>query len=99
LKDYTNNSFSVLANTGTSEVGSVIFEFNGIERYRIESIAPFSLYGDAANGTEFYPVEFQLGTNTITATPYSGKYGTGYAGTPVTINFEVVNQELTFTLI
>src|SRR5690606_40985442 len=102
LDNYPQNNFSVLAHTGTVEVGSVIFDLNGEEAYHIENIAPYSLNGDYDNGTKYYPVEFPIGMNTVTATPYSGLNGSGEAGIPLTVTFEVFRttplEVVSFTL-
>ncbi|MCM5662799.1 Ig-like domain-containing protein [Galbibacter mesophilus] len=101
LDDYTANAFSVVANIGDLPVGSVIFDFNEKENFQKENIAPYALDGDKKNGTEFIPVAFPLGDNTITATPYSGKNGSGMMGIPLTVSFEVTQSPLmvsSFTL-
>src|SRR5690606_1163020 len=103
LDDYSQNRFSMLANVGTAPVASVVFDLNGEEAYKIENIAPYTLNGDYDNATKYYPVEFPIGTNTVTATPYSETNGTGDAGTPLTVTFEVFRTEapevVSFTLI
>lgn len=91
LDNYPENSFSVVANTGDMKVGSVVFGFNGNDRYKVENNPAFSLNGN--KGMIFMPVEFPLGANTITATPYTGKDGKGMAGIPITVNFEVTSAD------
>src|SRR5690606_8725195 len=103
LDNYSQNSVSMLANVGTAPVGSVVFGLNGEQAYHTEHISPFTLSGDYDNGTKYYPVEFPIGINTITATPYSGTNGTGEAGIPLTVTFEVFRtnapEVVSFTLI
>lgn len=103
LDEYDANSFSVLANIGTADVGSVVFDLNGVQTFHTENIAPYALNGDFSGGTEYNPVKFPVGLNTITATPYSGRNGSGEAGIPLTINFEVLKTNIpeivSFTLI
>ena len=103
LDDFIENSFSVVANVGDVNVGSVVFDLNKTKGYKTENIAPFALNGDFSDGTNFYPVEFPIGINTITATPYSGRNGTGEKGTSLTISFEVIRtttfEIVSFTLI
>ncbi|MGB5819766.1 MAG: choice-of-anchor D domain-containing protein [Saonia sp.] len=89
LADFDANSFNVVANIGEEAVGSVVFDFNGDEGFRTESTAPYALGGDS-NGN-FRTVVFPLGTNTITATPFTERGGRGDAGIPLTVNFEVVD--------
>ncbi len=92
LNDYNGiNNFSVIANKGTLDIGSVVFDFNEEIGFKTESRAPYSLNGDF-NGTYFRGVEFLLGGNTITATPFDAKNGNGEAGIPLTINFEVIDS-------
>ncbi|MBK6265961.1 choice-of-anchor D domain-containing protein [Marivirga sp. S37H4] len=96
LDNYASNSFSVLANVSTEEVGSVVFDFNGEEGFQIENIAPYALAGDYDNGNSFNPVEFPKGINTITATPFTGANGTGKEGESLTVNFEVIDNQPDF---
>ncbi len=94
VDNYANNQFSIVANTLTDSVGSVIFDFNGEDSYQTDDTAPYSLAGD--NGGSFSPVAFPLGINTVTATPYTGSGGTGVAGEPFSISFEVIDNQPDF---
>jgi hypothetical protein len=94
LDNYANNQFSVTANTMPAEVGSVIFDFNGVDTFQIDNMAPYSLGGN--EGDSFNPVALPLGINTVTATPYTGSDGTGKAGIPFTVNFEVIDNQPDF---
>ncbi|MBX0335444.1 T9SS type A sorting domain-containing protein, partial [Pontibacter sp. HSC-14F20] len=56
--------------------------------------APYALHGDDGRGNYYFgnwnpPA---TGTYTLTATPYAGANGTGVAGTPLTISFNVVEE-------
>ncbi|MDQ4141814.1 MAG: polysaccharide lyase [Bacteroidota bacterium] len=76
--------------TTSSDIGSVVFKLTGHENKTvIDSQAPFTLFGDK-NG-DYQSWIPTAGEYTLTATPYSNANGEGTAGTPVTINFEVVN--------
>lgn len=97
LSAYDANSFSINAITSAAEIGSVIFDYNGTERFQVENIAPYSLAGNIGNDG-YHPVSFPLGTNTVTATPYSGRNGTGTVGTPLTVTFEVIDDELALSV-
>ncbi|UOB17099.1 Ig-like domain-containing protein [Abyssalbus ytuae] len=103
LDDYRFNAFSIVASTDSTNVGSVVFDFNDSEGFKIENAAPYALNGDYFWGRKFHPVKFPVGINTVTATPYTGSDGTGIAGTPLTITFEVFRTNTTevvsFTLI
>ncbi len=78
--------FNIQAIPDPMDVGSVVFELSGARNLtRIESVEPYELFG---NGAQF----LRKGSYTLTATPFSGSGGSGEAGTPQTINFEVVNN-------
>jgi len=93
LNNYLSNSFSVVANPDSAEVGSVIFDFNEIMGFQRENRAPYALAGDTRGGTRFNPVEFPTGLNTITATPFTRRNGNGREGTGLTVNFEVIGSD------
>jgi hypothetical protein len=88
VKDYT-----VLAKTGSSDIGSVVFHLDG-GLFRIEDNAPFSLTGNCYPGYNCYGAywQFSVGTHTVTATAYSGAGGTGTAGTSLTSTFNVISS-------
>ena len=68
-------------------VKSVRFGLNNQVNYRIESVAPFALYGhDDGNFGEWIPTS---GEYTISATPYTEKGAKGEAGRTVTVSFQV----------
>ncbi|MGB5691862.1 MAG: T9SS type A sorting domain-containing protein, partial [Flavobacteriaceae bacterium] len=69
--------------------GSVVFDYNGQEGFRTESVAPYALGGDS--GGNFNSLLLSLGANTVTATPFTGGGGSGDAGIDLTIDFEVVD--------
>ncbi|SNR16278.1 Ig-like domain-containing protein [Tenacibaculum jejuense] len=92
LNDYNGfNNFSIIANQGTLDIASVVFDFNEETAFNTENRAPFSLKGDF-NGTNFRGVAFNLGTNTVSATPFEEKNGDGDSGIPLTINFEIIDS-------
>ncbi len=92
LNDYQENNFNVVANIGTLPVGSIVFGFNNIQKFRTENVAPYALNGDL-NG-DFYSLSFPLGINTITATPFANTNGRGDEGIAKTIFFEVIDPAL-----
>ena len=71
-------------------VASVVFDFNGITRFRTENIAPFALGSDDAG--DFRPTDLPMGMNVLTATGFSGGAGTGSIVASSTISFEVVRE-------
>jgi len=48
---------------------------------------------DSENGTNFLPLTFPLGVNTLTATPFSENSGNGEVGILNGISFEVIRSE------
>ncbi|WP_031427534.1 choice-of-anchor D domain-containing protein [Flavimarina sp. Hel_I_48] len=88
LDNYPENAFSVVANVGVLDVSSVVFGFNDNPRFKVENNSEYTINGN--EGAIYMPVAFPLGENTITATPYSGKNGTGQAGNALTVTFEVI---------
>ncbi|RAJ90683.1 putative secreted protein (Por secretion system target), partial [Larkinella arboricola] len=77
---------NIRATTNPGTVGSVVFVLSGQEsRTQTETAKPYELFGD--NST-WRPA---VGSYTLKATPYSGASGQGTAGTPLTVNFTVVN--------
>lgn len=83
------NQINIRANVAGSAVKSVVFELNGVH-YRTDNNAPYALSGNGPNGTDTaWPA--QPGIYTLKATPYSYYNGTGAAGTPTFITFEVTN--------
>ena len=93
LSDYAANSFNIVANIGTLEVGSVVFDYNGQEGFRTENFAPYALAGDNGSGN-FNSLQLALGENSVTATPFTGAVAGGDSGIALTVNFEVVDSSL-----
>lgn len=91
------NNLSITANIGTNEAGSVVFDFNGVQNFRTENVAPYALGGDIEG--DFNSTTFNVGANTLTATPFLGSNGESRNGTPVTINFEVLAPNVDFVLV
>jgi hypothetical protein len=90
LNDYASNSFNIVANIGVLAVGSVVFDYNGQEGFRTESVAPYALGGDS--GGNFNSLLLSLGDNTVTATPFTGSGGSGDPGLDLTVDFEVIDS-------
>lgn len=91
LANLPSRSLNIRANTNPATVGSVVFALSGQQTYnRTETGAPYALFGDVSgNYNAWTPA---IGSYTLKATPYSSSGGSGTAGTPLTINFNVVNQ-------
>ncbi|NMM48520.1 Ig-like domain-containing protein [Marinigracilibium pacificum] len=93
LDNYRKNKFSIVAEVNGVNVGSVVFDFNGESNFQTENYAPYAINGDYSGGKKFHPIELPLGVNTVTATPFTQKNGNGFGGIPLTVNFEVINND------
>ena len=82
---------NVRAATSPTVVGSVRFGYQGNAGYRTENVFPYAIGGDTDGDylTNWAPA---LGSNTITATPYSAEQAGGSAGPTATVTFEVVER-------
>ena len=83
------NQLSVNAVPG-SGVQSVHFNLDSGALTRTESGAPYSINGDT--GGDYAPWTPALGNHILVVTPYSDPGASGIAGTPITVNFTVINQ-------
>jgi hypothetical protein len=76
-------------------VGSVVFNYNGTNAYRVEDNAPYSLFGD--DGGDFRPWTPQDSDQMVTAIPYSQKGGSGTIGQQLLISFVITGAPQYFT--
>ncbi len=81
------SELAIRANTAPQQVGSVVFDFNGDDNFRTENIAPYTVTGDDSGN--YYKIDLSIGENTLTATPYTQRSGSGDAGQSVTVRFTV----------
>ncbi len=88
LYEIGTDRLNIVANVNDAVVGSVVFDYNGEEGFSTENVAPYAIGGDR-NG-DFRPFIFDIGPNTITATPFSEARGGGNPGVADTINFNVI---------
>lgn len=73
-------------------VESVRFQLTGAtSKTQMENYAPWVLTGD--NSGIYRNWDYNLGSHTITATPYSANSGYGTPGTPLTVNFQIVGPQ------
>ncbi|THD67499.1 PKD domain-containing protein [Robertkochia marina] len=85
-------SLNIRANTSPAVVGSVIMQLSGpVSNSRTESVAPYALFGDSSGN--YFNGSLTPGDYSLTATPYTAGGGGGTAGTPLVINFSVVNTQ------
>jgi hypothetical protein len=79
---------NVRANVSPATVGSVRFGYDAIANYRTENVTPYALGSDTnGNYGSWTP---STASHTLTATPFTGGSGSGTAGAPLTIRFNVV---------
>ncbi|MBX2840270.1 MAG: choice-of-anchor I family protein [Flammeovirgaceae bacterium] len=85
------------ANAVPDEVGSVKIKTGNF--IRIENVFPYAAFGDTNGDYEDWMPE--IGTYTMTATPYTEAAGKGDMGTPLSITFEIVKSQAPsiFTLV
>ena len=91
LDDIPSLFLDIRANT-TDDVESVRLELTGQQSSgRTESLVPYALFRDLPIG-DYMGNNFEFGTYTVTATPYSGNNMSGEMGTPLSITFEIVDD-------
>lgn len=78
-------NLTLRANTQPAVVGSVRFGLDGNPNHRVESAAPYALFGDT-NG-HYNAWNLGSGVHTVTGTPYSGGQASGTAGVAKTLQF------------
>jgi Malectin domain len=85
----TSPDFNIDAKS-TGNVLSVVFTLNSVQ-VRIENSAPWAFCGNS--GPDFSTCPSLInGTHAITATPYSGRNGTGTIGIPASVTFTIVSS-------
>ena len=84
-------NLNLRADTSPPILGSVRFSLDGNPNFKLENRAPYTIGGDNI-WDDYLPWTPSVGNHTLTVTPYSAADGGGTAGTPVTLNFTVINQ-------
>lgn len=91
--------YTIVARTDTgTNINSISFSLDyandQFDMYRIETAAPYSFSGNCYPGYNCYNAWWvpQTGSPALTATPYSGTNGTGSAGIPLTVYFNIINS-------
>ncbi|MDQ4141714.1 MAG: Ig-like domain-containing protein [Bacteroidota bacterium] len=88
LSSLPTRNLNIRANTYPATVGSVKFVLTGVQKLdQTQTEKPYAVFGDS--GGDYYPWVPTNGSYTLKCTPYSGKAGTGTAGTALTISFKV----------
>jgi len=91
INDIPSLFLDIRANT-TSDVGSVRLELSGQQSTaRTESRVPYALFRDLPIG-DYIGNNFDFGTYTVTAIPYSADNLAGEMGLPLSITFEIVDN-------
>lgn len=90
ITEIASGMLSIQANILSENVESVEFSLQGpISHHQNENSPPYALFGD--NQGDFKGLEWRPGQYTLTATPYLD----AKKGTPLTISFEVVQEDIT----
>ncbi|MGV3559149.1 NHL domain-containing protein [Larkinella arboricola] len=91
LATLPTRNLNIRANTTPSQVGSVVLMLSGQQiRNQTETGAPYALFGDTdGNYKSWTPA---VGNYTLKGIPYTEAAGKGSAGTPLTLNFTVIDQ-------
>ena len=71
-------------------IGSVRFGLDGNANFHTENVVPYALFGDG--GGDYAAGSFDIGSHTITATPFSASGGNGVPGGTWTIEFTVIDD-------
>lgn len=88
-------NITLRAVTAPQDVGSVSFSFPDNPNFQTENLIPYVINGDT-NGN-FQPYDVPLGDVTLTVEVFSGTNMTGNPGTPLTLNFTVLESGPTST--
>ncbi|RAK00208.1 putative secreted protein (Por secretion system target) [Larkinella arboricola] len=91
LATLPTKNLNIRATTNPVKVGSVKMVLSGKQSHtQTETGFPYALFGDTGGDYKNWtPAE---GSYTLTVTPYTGAGATGTAGTPLTMNFTVIDQ-------
>ena len=89
IQDLPNKQLAIRVEVSPS-TSSVLFNYNGVERWRIDNLAPFSASYELYGNFDLLPV--LLGENAITITPYEKSRARGDAGTTREIVFTITNE-------
>ena len=83
---------SIIANTGFTEPGSVVFGYNDRTVVRTENSAPYAIGGDFSG--RILPFTILPGNHFVFATPYTEPNGGGEAEDASGVFFTVINSDL-----
>mmetsp|Transcript_7692 Transcript_7692/g.21404 ORF Transcript_7692/g.21404 Transcript_7692/m.21404 type:complete len:958 (+) Transcript_7692:402-3275(+) len=92
LNQLPTSSLSIRADV-SGAWGSVKFDLDGNQGVQTENVAPYALGGDSSGDYKAVAALANIGSHTVTATPYSGSGGSGSPGTSLTVVFTVAQLE------
>jgi len=91
INSLPTTNLNIRANT-TDDTESVRLVLSGAKsKGQTENFAPYALYGDSSGN--YAGSNFIIGNYTILATPYSANGLNGTQGTPLTVNFQLSDQD------
>ena len=86
-----SRNLNLRAEVGGSKPGSVRFALNARANYRTENLYPYTLAGD--RDSDYFVWRAEVGTYTVTATPYTRSQAKGLAGEALSLTFHVIDDE------
>lgn len=89
LARLSGKRINLQAHTDPPRVGSLLFDYDETPRFNTEIQWPYTLVSGDGRGKKTWIAT--PGRHTITATPYTGTYGNGVRGEPVTITIQVTD--------
>ncbi len=90
LATLPTTNLNINALTNPDSVGSVLFGYDSVPAYRVETVRPYAIAGDDAG--VFRAWTPAIGDHTVTATPYTQGGGGGTSGNAMMIRFSVINS-------
>jgi uncharacterized repeat protein (TIGR02543 family) len=92
LASLPTRNLNIRANTSPATVGSVAFSLSGTQTMALtQSQPPYALLPTSGGYYNPWDAASAVGSYTLRATPYTGSNGSGKAGTPLMISFNVIN--------
>lgn len=93
LRDIGTNEINIRAYTEPEPTGSVRFNLTGTQTYNhIENNSFYALF--ANKGDNFFSWKPALGDYQLSATPFPESNARGAAGTPLSISFSIIDEEV-----
>lgn len=80
---------NIRAHTNPAVVGSVRFGFDGKAHAHTENIVPYSIFGDQVG--DYARGTLAAGRHTLSATPFTQRFGGGNPGKSLSISFSVIS--------